>query len=85
MSVTKKEISREDMVDKFIAVANELAVTESKERIGAALMFAASRYNAYEASTKTENLAIHRGDAVGWYTKEYQRMLNANLDEMMGI
>jgi hypothetical protein len=79
------EISREEMSNRFIALANEFAKTEAKERVGAAIMFAASRYNAYEASVKSENLAKDKPDALDWYSIEYRRMLNANLDELIEL
>lgn len=83
MSEEKQEISREDMSDKFIALANEFAKTESKERVGAAIMFAASRYNAFEASSKSDNLLKDKQDALQWYSNEYRRMFNANLEELI--
>ena len=83
MSEEKQEMTREAMADKFIALANEFAKTESKERVGAAIMFAASRYNAFEASSKSDNLLKDKPDALQWYSNEYRRMLNANLDELI--
>jgi hypothetical protein len=45
MSNPKETISRSDMVDRFISLANEFGKTEPKEHVGAAMMYAASRYN----------------------------------------
>jgi len=83
MSEEKQEIPREVMVDKFIELANEFSKTESKERVGAAIMYAASRYNAFEANTKSDNLIKDKEDALMWYSREYTRMLNANMDELI--
>ena len=83
MSEVKRDIPREEMVDQFIALANEFSKTESKERVGAAIMFAAARYNAYEASTKSTNLVHDKPDALDWYSREYTRMLETNMDELI--
>ena len=85
MSDTKQSISRSDMADRFIALANDFGKTESKEHVGAALMYAASRYNAFEASSKSKNLANDKSDALNWYSAEYRRMLEANFDEMIDL
>jgi hypothetical protein len=73
------------MADRFIELANEFAKTEAKERVGAAIMFAAARYNAFEASSKSKDLATDKLDALNWYSIEYQRMLSANLDELIDL
>ncbi len=83
MDTENPSISREVMADKFIALANELTKTEPKERIGAAIMFAAARYNAFEAASKTEDLEKNKDDALSWYSGQYQKMLDANLEELI--
>ncbi|HCM75798.1 MAG TPA: hypothetical protein DIS90_05425 [Cytophagales bacterium] len=80
-----EKISRAIMADKFIELANEFTKTESKERVGAAIMFAAARYNAFEASSKSENLRKDKNDALDWYTREYKRMLDANMDDLIDM
>jgi Protein of unknown function (DUF3144) len=77
------KISRATMADKFIDLANEFTTSEPKERVGAAIMFAAARYNAFEASSKSSNLVRDKDDAVNWYTREYKRMLEANMDDLL--
>ncbi|MBK5279815.1 MAG: DUF3144 domain-containing protein [Bacteroidia bacterium] len=85
MNKEKEELTRTEMVDKFIALANEFALKASKEHVGAAIMFAASRYNAYEASGKSKNMVADKSDILTWYSNEYRRMLNANLDDLIDI
>ena len=85
MSDLKQPISRSDMVDRFIALANEFGKTELKEHVGAALMYSASRYNAFEASTKSKDLVKDKTDALNWFSAEYRRMLEANFDEMIDL
>ncbi len=83
MSEEKQEISRAEMADKFIELANEFMKTESKERVGAAIMFAAARYNAFEASSKSKEMMKDKNDALNWYSLEYKRMLEANIDDLI--
>ena len=83
MNEDNQEIPRSVMADQFIALANEFTKTESKERVGAAIMFAAARYNAFEASSKSSDLARHKDDVLNWYTKEYRKMLDANVDDLI--
>lgn len=79
----ESKISRAHMADKFIDLANEFTSTEQKERVGAAIMFAAARYNAFEAFSKSSNLFRDRNDAISWYTREYKRMLEANIEDLL--
>ena len=79
----ERKISRVVMADQFIELANDFTKTESKERVGAAIMFAAARYNAFEASSKADDLNKMREDALKWYSDEYKKMLNANIDEIV--
>jgi hypothetical protein len=81
MSEEKQSIPHNVMVDRFIEIANDFSRSATKESVGAAMMFAAARYNAYEASTKSKNIAADRNDARTWYSNEYQRMWDANMDE----
>lgn len=83
MNEGKQEISRAEMADKFIELANEFTKIESKERVSAAIMFAAARYNAFEASSKSNNLLNDKDDALSWYSAEYRRMLEANIDDLV--
>lgn len=83
MNEGKQEISRAEMADKFIELANEFTKTESKERVSAAIMFAAARYNAFEASSKSKDLKNDKISALNWYSLEYKRMLDANIDDLI--
>ena len=84
MSRKEKEIPRSAMADKFIELANEFTITESKERVGAAIMFAAARYNAFEAYSKSKDLKKDKDDALDWYGQEYKRMFDANVEDLIG-
>ena len=71
------------MADQFIDLANEFTKTEPKERVGAAILFAAARYNAFEASSKSNDLKKDKNDALNWYGQEYKRMLDANMEDLI--
>lgn len=83
MNQEEQEMSRAEMADKFIELANEFTRTQSKERVSAAIMFAAARYNAFEASSKSKDLKKDKNNALGWYSQEYKRMLDANFDDLI--
>lgn len=74
------ETSIYTMADKFIALANELVDTEDVGRIGTAMRYATARFNAHEASLKTEDLEKEKGDALEWFSEQFRTMLIENLD-----
>lgn len=69
-----------DIVDKFIDLANEMAKEDPSGRVGAALRFAAARYNAYEASLMTNNLHEDRDKKINLFVNDYSKMLQDNID-----
>ena len=85
MSDQNQTLATSEMVDRFITIANELSKTQTKDRVGTAFMFAASRYNAFVSLGKSEDLARDKEDALNWHTAEYRRMLESNLDELIGM
>ena len=85
MSDQNQTLDTSVMVDRFIAIANELSKTQTKDRVGMAFMFAAARYNAFVSFGKSEDLTRDKEDALNWHTAEYHRMLEANLDELIGM
>lgn len=82
MSEAKKETTIFQLADQFIALANEINTTEQDvSKVGTALRFAASRFNAFEAALKSADLAAEKANALEWFTKEYKEMLTDNLDD----
>jgi hypothetical protein len=72
------------MIDSFIDRANELADQNSPENVGMALLFAASRFNAFVVSQHAENLEDFEKDeekAQQFFTSQYQEMLTENLED----
>jgi len=82
MSEAEKETTIFQLADQFIALANELSGKEQDvSKVGTALRFAASRFNAFEAALKSADLAAEKDAALEWFTKEYKDMLKDNLDD----
>ena len=71
------------MADQFIEVANRLVAEEKQDigEVGTAIRYAAARFNAHEASYKTDDLTKDKEDALSWFTEQYRLMLLENLDE----
>ena len=72
------------MVDMFIDRANEFAESESQENVGMALLYAASRFNAFVVSQHANTLEDYERDLSGareFFSAQYQRMLDENLDD----
>ena len=72
------------MIDSFIDRANELADQNSLENVGMALLYAASRFNAFVVSQHAENLEGYEKDVVKaqkFFVSQYQEMLNENLGD----
>jgi len=71
------------MADQFINLANGL-VQESKQdpgRVGAAMQYAVARFNAHEASIKSEDLVASRDEAIEWFSNQFKEMLTDNIDQ----
>ena len=85
MSDQNQTLATSEMVDRFITIANELSKTQTKDRVATAFMFATARYNAFVSLGKSQDLARDKEDALNWHTAEYNRMLESNLDELIGM
>ncbi|WOT04529.1 DUF3144 domain-containing protein [Shewanella youngdeokensis] len=82
MSDAKKETTIFEIADQFIALANEIASKEQDVgKVGTGLRFAAARFNAFEASIKSSDLAAEKDNAVEWFSGEFKEMLKENIDD----
>lgn len=73
-----------EMANSFIDKANELAGENSPENVGMALLFAASRFNAFIVSQHSNNLESYEADlpkAKEFFTSQYEDMLEENLED----
>ncbi len=71
--------------DKFINLANELVQTDQSGSVGAALRFAAARYSAFEASTRTAALDLDKEREFELFATEFANMLKLNLDDYIKV
>ena len=72
------------MVDMFIDRANEFAESESQENVGMALLYAASRFNAFVVSQHANTLEDYERDipkAREFFRAQYQQMLDENIED----
>ena len=83
MSKDVKELEMFEMADKFINIANELVQAQGQEigRVGAAIRYAAARFNAHDANSKSKNLEEDKENAIEWYTDQYKKMLVENIED----
>ena len=90
--MAEKSLSDEDvdviyrqMIDSFIDRANELAdLNNSPENVGMALLFAASRFNAFVVSQHAETIEDYEKDlekAREFFLSQYRDMLSENLED----
>jgi hypothetical protein len=82
----REEIDREfrQVVDRFIHLANEQIETVQREHVSLALLYAAARFNSFIVSTHAPGKEKFRADrkaAFRFFTGEYHRMLEENLDD----
>ncbi len=77
------EILRQ-MADAFIDRANEFAEGQSIENVNLALLYAASRFNAFVVSQHAETLEDYERDvpkAREFFDNQYRQMLDENLED----
>lgn len=73
-----------ELIDSFIDHANELSAHNSIENVGLALLFAASRFNAYVVSQHAETKDSYAQDRIRaktFFLEQYEQMLDENFDD----
>ena len=84
LSEDEVDLIYRQMIDSFIDCANELAEQNSAENVGMALLFAASRFNAFVVSQHAENREDYEKDmekAQEFFISQYHQMLTENLED----
>jgi phosphate uptake regulator len=84
ISEDEVDVLYRQMIDSFIDRANELADHNSPENVSMALLFAASRFNAFVVSQHAENIDAYEKDLVkaqDFFMAQYREMLNENLED----
>ncbi|MDQ4122476.1 MAG: DUF3144 domain-containing protein [Acidobacteriota bacterium] len=70
-----------DVADEFINLANKLREKHSTTRISAVMMFATSRYNAFNFFM-TDGAQENEEKAIDYYCEQYRLMLIDNFDRL---
>lgn len=84
LSDDEVDVIYRQMIDSFIDRANELAEQNSPENVSMALLYAASRFNAFVVSQHAENYEDYERDmdqAQQFFTTQYKEMLTENLED----
>ena len=85
MTDKKQQLEFYEIADKYIDLANELAKSIEPTNIGTALRYAAARYNTFEASLNTNDLAKEKDKMIDLLVDDYRKMLNANMDDYIQL
>tara|TARA_B100000686_G_C16560259_1_gene847360 strand:+ start:46 stop:378 length:333 start_codon:yes stop_codon:yes gene_type:complete len=91
MSDDKTSLSEEEVnlqfrkiADAFIGLANDQSNRFNKEVVSLALLYAAARFNVFIVAGHADDATAYdrgRDSAFDYFTGEYQRMLEENLDQ----
>ncbi len=81
MSNDKQETPFFEIADQFIDLANKLARTEGSASVGTALRYAAARYNTFEASLNTKELAKDEAKMTDMFCDDFREMLKVNMQD----
>jgi len=73
-----------DLADTFIELANQHSKRLPVESISAAMMYAASRYNAFLAVSEAPVDRLEPDTAADYYSLQYRKMFEDNLSEYVG-
>ena len=81
MSTHSKEDAQQffDLSNQFVTLANDLGETHGKPRVSAAVLWAASRYNAFTWVMSGAPQKQTPEEAVELFTAQYRKMLEDNL------
>ena len=89
-TISDEELDRQyrAMIDSFIDQANQQVQHNSPENVGMALLFAASRFNAYVVSQHADSLHKYENDldrARAFFSQQYKEMLDENLEDYKSV
>lgn len=71
-----------DMADSLIAEANQLCDKADPSKVGAALLYAAARFNAFIVASNSvdrKEFKAEKEEAMQYFSKQYRTMLGDNL------
>ncbi len=73
-----------ELADAHIALCNTHMGKVKPAKVSAAMLFAASRFNAFVISASAENKAqmlLDKESAIAYFMQEYEKNLRENIDE----
>ena len=71
-----------DVADQFIELANKLSEEDQSGTVGAAIRYAAARYNSFEAAVgHGSEMANERDSLIDSFSDDYRKMLEVNIDD----
>lgn len=76
-------LSYPEIVNGFLALANEHFKTIEIDDISAAMREATARFNAFEAKYKSHDLKIDRDNAIRWFSEEFTKSLTEYVDDLI--
>jgi uncharacterized protein DUF3144 len=85
MSKASRDPQFWDIADSFIHKANEHCANADRRKVGAALLYAAARFNSFVAAAASQDEVTFRADrekALEYFTGEFRKMLGENLDDL---
>jgi hypothetical protein len=69
------------VVESFINLANEHASTLSPGSVSSALLYAASRFNAFIVASNAEDFTEEKEQSIQYFLGQYEKMLRDNMDD----
>jgi len=84
MSTIPRDKAFYEAADAFLKVANDQLGNVKPATLSAALLFAASRFNAFviqESSGSKAQFLVDKEPAVAYFVQEYENYLRENIDE----
>jgi len=69
------------VVESFINLANEHAAELSPGNVSSALLYAASRFNAFIVASNADDLAEEKEASIQYFLGQYEKMLRDNMDD----
>ena len=69
------------VVESFISLANEHANNLSPGSVSSALLYAASRFNAFIVASNAEDFAEEKEQSIKYFLSQYEKMLRDNMED----
>lgn len=81
MSDQEQENKLIQIVESFIDLANRHAEEISPGSVSSAMLYAASRFNAFIVASHTENFEQEKEASIQYFLHQYEKMLRDNMSD----